>query len=308
MKHLVFFSGGSASWYVANRVKQQYGKDTLHLLFTDTLIEDNDLYRFIIETAANLFDNSSERVAQLISRASELPLVHTDMQARKEALEQLRLDTVEELPQFHWLSEQRDVWDVFHETRFLGNSRIAPCSAQLKQRMAKRFVKPNFNPEETTLYLGIDWTEEHRTGAPRKNWAPFPVEFPLVDDEPFNKIDIMRELDLQGIEPPRLYALGFAHNNCGGFCVRAGQGHFANLLEKNRELYLYHERREREFIEWIGAEVAILKRVKKGVPSPLALRQLREELDAKQTEQVDFMDLGGCGCFVTEDSTKEESQ
>ena len=70
--HLVFFSGGSASWYVANRVKQQYGKESLHLLFTDTLIEDNDLYRFIIETASKLYDNSSERVTYLIERASEL--------------------------------------------------------------------------------------------------------------------------------------------------------------------------------------------------------------------------------------------
>ena len=299
--HLVFFSGGSASWYVAHCVKQQHGKEALHLLFTDTLVEDNDLYRFIIETAANLYDNSSERVAELLNRASELPLVHTDMQARKEELEQLRLDTVAELPRLHWLSEQRDVWDVFHDSRFLGNSRIAPCSAQLKQRMARRYVKPTFDPASTTLYLGIDWTEEHRTKAPRKNWAPYPVEFPLVDDMAFNKVDIMRELDRLGIEPPRLYALGFAHNNCGGFCVRAGQGHFANLLDKNRELYLYHERREREFIAWIGAEVAILKRTRNKVTSPLTLEQLRTEIDAQQTADIDFMDVGGCGCFVTED-------
>lgn len=283
-----------------------YGKDALHLLFTDTLIEDNDLYRFIIETASKLYENSSERVAELIKRASELPLVHTDMLARKAALEKLRLDTIKELPRLHWLSEQRDVWDVFYDGRFLGNSRIAPCSAQLKQRMAKRYVMPNFNPDETTLYLGIDWTEEHRTKAPRKNWAPFPVEYPLVDDLTFNKIDIMRELERQEIEPPRLYAMGFVHNNCGGFCVRAGQGHFANLLEKNRELYLYHEKREQDFIKWRGADVAILKRTRKGVTRPLTLKQLREELDAKMTQDVDFMDLGGCGCFVTEDDKDEK--
>lgn len=305
MKHLVFFSGGSASWYVAQRIKQTQGIENLHLLFTDTLVEDNDLYRFIIETAAQLFDKSSERVDALIRRASELPLVHTDMDSRKRALEQLRLDTIAELPRLNWLSEQRDVWDVFHDVRFLGNSRIAPCSAQLKQLMASRYVKKTFDSSDTTLYLGIDWTEAHRVNAPRKNWAPYPVEFPLVDDETFNKIDIMRELDRLGIEPPRLYALGFAHNNCGGFCVRAGQGHFANLLEKNRELYLYHERREREFIAWRGADVSILKRQRQGVVGRLTLEQLRKEIDAKQTQDIDFRDVGGCGCFVTEESTND---
>lgn len=301
MKHLVFFSGGSASWYVAHRLKQEHGKEALHLLFTDTLIEDNDLYRFIIETASNIFEVSQERATELAQRANELPLVHTDMNSRKKALEQLRLDTVALMPRLHWLSEQRDVWDVFYNVRFLGNSRVAHCSAQLKQRMAKRYVKPCFDADSTTLYLGIDWTEEHRTNAPRKNWAPFKVEFPLVDDMTFNKIDIMKALESEGIEPPRLYAMGFAHNNCGGFCVRAGQGHFVNLLEKNRELYLYHERREREFIEWRGADVAILKRTRNKVTTPLTLEQLRNELDAKLTQEIDFYDVGGCGCFVTEE-------
>lgn len=157
--HLVFFSGGSASWYVAHRIKETHGYESLHLLFTDTLIEDNDLYRFCIESAANIFEVHYERVAPLIKRALNLPLVHTDMEARKEALEQLRLDTVALMPQLHWLSEQRDVWDVFYDVRFLGNSRVAHCSAQLKQRMAKRYVKPNFDADSTTLYLGIDWTE-----------------------------------------------------------------------------------------------------------------------------------------------------
>lgn len=120
----------------------------------------------------------------------------------------------------------------------------------------------------------------------------------------FNKIDIMKALEAEGIVPPRLYAMGFAHNNCGGFCVRAGQGHFANLLEKNRELYLYHERREREFIEWRGADVAILKRTRNKVTTPLTLEQLRKELDAKQTQEIDFYDVGGCGCFVTEEETE----
>lgn len=297
---IVFFSGGTGSWEVANRVRNEHGTDGLSLLFTDTLIEDNDLYRFIIETSAEIFGVTGVKVEALLKRASELPLVHTDMESRRLALESLRVDTIAEIPSLLWLSEQRDVWDVFEESNFLGNSRIAPCSAQLKQRMSRRYVKANFSAEDTVLYLGIDWTEEHRTKAPVKNWAPYPVEFPLCDEPYVNKIDIVRNLEALSIEAPLLYAMGFSHNNCGGFCVRAGQGHFANLLEKNRELYLYHENKEREFIDNIGKDVSILKRVRQGVTGRLTLEQLRNDLESSRQQEVDFTDIGGCGCFVDE--------
>lgn len=297
---IVFFSGGTGSWEVANRVRNEHGTDGLYLLFTDTLIEDNDLYRFIIETSAEIFEVTGDKVTELLKRASELPLVHTDMDSRRLALESLRIDTIAELPSLLWLSEQRDVWDVFEESNFLGNSRIAPCSAQLKQRMSKRYVKENFSAEDTVLYLGIDWTEEHRTKAPVRNWSPYLVKFPLCDEPYVNKIDIIRNLEALNIEAPRLYAMGFSHNNCGGFCVRAGQGHFANLLEKNRELYLYHENKEREFIDNIGKDVSILKRVRQGVTGRLTLEQLRNDLETSRQQEVDFTDIGGCGCFVDE--------
>ncbi|MFL6125012.1 hypothetical protein [Actinophytocola sp.] len=48
------FSGGIASWAVARRVADRYGVDDLVLLFADTLIEDDDLYAFVEESAAQL--------------------------------------------------------------------------------------------------------------------------------------------------------------------------------------------------------------------------------------------------------------
>lgn len=46
---------------------------------------------------------------------------------------------------------------------------------------------------------------------------------------------------LWGIRKPRLYGMGFVHNNCGGMCVRAGQGQFAMPLDKRPALYMKHE-------------------------------------------------------------------
>ena len=32
-----------------------------------------------------------------------------------------------EIPRLHWLIEGRTIWEVFHDDRFLGNSRLANC-------------------------------------------------------------------------------------------------------------------------------------------------------------------------------------
>lgn len=47
MKHIVNYSGGVGSWAVAKRVIARHGAENTTLLFTDTLIEDSDLYRFL---------------------------------------------------------------------------------------------------------------------------------------------------------------------------------------------------------------------------------------------------------------------
>lgn len=48
---MVQFSGGIGSWSAARRVVAEHGTEDLILLFSDTLIEDQDLYRFLDEAA-----------------------------------------------------------------------------------------------------------------------------------------------------------------------------------------------------------------------------------------------------------------
>jgi hypothetical protein len=256
VKHIVFYSGGIGSWMTAKRVIAQHGKEDVILLFTDTLIEDEDLYRFIDETVK-------------------------EMDA-----EYVRIE------------DGRTPWEVFKDVRYLGNSRLAQCSHILKQKTADKWLKAHFKPEEATLYLGIDWTEEHRKKAPVKNWAPYKVEFPMCEEPYLTKQDMLDELERLGIAIPRLYKMGFSHNNCGGFCVRAGQAHFLNLYKQMPDLYKYHEAKEQEMREFLGKDVSILRRTRNGERINLTLRQLREEIETNQMEQIDMFDIGGCGCFV----------
>lgn len=201
-----------------------------------------------------------------------------------------------------WLTEGRDIWQVFHDNRFLGNARLANCSKFLKQRPAREWLEANCDPAETTVYVGIDWTEIHRLEAVTRAYAPYPVEAPMCEPPYLDREDVLAAIRERGIEPPRLYRLGFAHSNCGGFCVRAGQAHFKRLLETFPERYAYHEGREQELREYLGKDVAILRDRSGGQTRPMTLREFRERMQGPETLfEFDSLDVGGCGCFVSEE-------
>lgn len=241
MRHLVFYSGGLASWRVAYDLHQQ-GKD-VHLLFTDTYIEDKDLYRFLLEGMQIIYgiDLTFE-----LNQVDKLPEPYEDMRKRKEVLHQISVTVMAACNKINWSGDNgNDVWDVFNNKNYLGNSRIAPCSQVIKQQLAKRIVKGKYDPDDTTLYLGIGWDEIHRASKPKEHWAPYDVVMPLMEEPYYTNDDHIDLLNSLGVRVPRLYGQKFAHNNCGGFCVRGGHGHFANLLANNPALYAYHEERER---------------------------------------------------------------
>lgn len=256
MRHVVFFSGGIGSYMTAKRVIEKHGAENVDLLFTDTKIEDEDLYRFINESVEKLGAN------------------------------------------YIYLADGRDPWQIAKDVRFLPNSRIAQCSHLLKQKPAKDHIFANYDPENTVLYLGIDWTEEHRRNAPIKNWSPFKVEFPMCEAPYMTKDQMLEVLKADGIEVPRLYKLGFSHNNCGGFCFRGGIGHFNNLLNQMPERFNYHAKKEQEMREFLKKDVTILKRTINGEAQRYTLEQLKND---NNVSQLEMFEIGGCGCFVNDE-------
>ncbi|MCY9760412.1 hypothetical protein M5X06_12865 [Paenibacillus alvei] len=312
-KHINFNSGGIGSWSALQRIIAQYGTRDVINLFTDTLIEDRDLYRFLIETTAQAY--GLPRPDELLSRCEEIPDIHSesDVDLRKQLIPEIASEAMRLIPGLVWVIDGRTPWDVFFNVRYLGNSRLAQCSHKLKQEVAAKWVKSTFplvevgsdgireyKAPDVVLYLGIDWTEDHRTAAPVANWSPYPVRFPMCDEPYVDKTEMLAQLDSVGIARPRLYELGFAHNNCGGFCVRAGQGHYVNLLERFPEQFAYHEQREREIQKHLGKDVTILKQTRNKKVERLSLSRLREIYeDGKRRAEIDRDDIGGCGCFVT---------
>ena len=197
------------------------------------------------------------------------------------------------------VNDGRNIWDVFKDDKFLGNSRLANCSKYLKQKPARGWLDANCDPATTTVYVGIDWTEIHRLPAIERNYQPYKAEAPMCDPPYLDKRQVLADLRSRGIEPPRLYGMGFAHANCGGGCVRAGQGQFARLLEVMPERFAWWEQQEQEVRDHLGKDVSILRDTRGGTTTPLTLTSFRERHELTP-EQIDLFDIGGCGCFVDE--------
>lgn len=253
MKHIVMFSGGAGSWMTAKRVAEQHGTKNLILLFADTKMEDEDLYRFLDEAAVNTG-------GKLVK-----------------------------------VADGRTPWQVFHDVRYLGNTRIDPCSRVLKRELLRTYLDEHYDPSDTRVYLGIDWSEEHRFIKAQGYWAPWEVRSPLCDPPYLDKKQVITALHENGVRPPRLYAMGFPHNNCGGFCIKAGQAHFKLLLQKLPERYAYHEKKELEMQKHLGQPVTILRDRRGGTVTPLSLRDFRKRVMANG--EIDEHEWGGCGCF-----------
>jgi hypothetical protein len=278
MKHVVMFSGGIGSWAAAKMVAATFGTDNLYLVFTDVkgntesshIGEDEDTYRFLDDAVKNIGGH------------------------------------------YIYINEGKDIWEVFKDKKFLGNSRLAHCSFELKQKPARKWLNENCDPNDTIVYVGIDWTETHRLPAIVKNYLPYKAVAPLAepyyhreDKMYYDKQELIEWAESEGLKTPRLYSLGFSHNNCGGGCVRAGQAQFKKLLEVMPERFAMWEEKEQEIIQHLGKDVSILMDMKDGVRRSLPLIELRRRVES-QPQLVDNDDLGGCGCFFEEDERGTE--
>jgi hypothetical protein len=255
VKHLISFSGGigsTISAIVAHENNLDY-----ELIFCDTLIEDEDLYRFNIDVANTL---------------------------KKEIIV---------------LKDGRTPWDVFVDRKYIGNDRLAHCSQELKKDQFEKYLntRNDISPENCFIVLGMSYDEKERIDKAKKHWLPYKVKSLSIEYKVYRNTwqDLLLKYKLQR---PRLYDYGFPHNNCGGFCVKAGQKQFLTLLQTNPERYKFHEEKELETIEIIGPTARpFLSIYRDGKKSFITLKEFRELVEQGKIT-VNPFDYSGCGCFT----------
>lgn len=252
--YICHLSGGLASWQAAKRTAERVGRQNVILLFADTKAEEKSTYAFLEQCVAD------------IGRVWG----------------------------WHVLCDGRTPWEVFKDERFLGNSRVDPCSRILKRELIGRWVSERFTPESCVQVFGFDWTEPHRFERLQKRFYPWPVEAPLLEPPFLEKYDMVRLAHEGGLIVPLMYRLGFQHNNCSGKCVKAGQAHFAKLLQIRPEFYADAEREEEKLRQRLG-NVSILTDRRGGSKKPMSLAQFRQRIAAGDYDRYDY---GSCSCFL----------
>jgi hypothetical protein len=300
VKHICMVSGGEGSAYTAALVQRTYGIDWL--LFADTLAEDTDAYRFLIESS--FFTLGLATPVSLLARVKKLPEWHEDRFGRRPVLAEIASEAMALAPQLRWISLGLDPWEIYKRDRFLGNSSVDPCSKHLKRTLVDRWAAKNCDPPDTTIYVGIDFTESHRFDdgkggglGPRKLADGWRYAAPMCEPPFHSRRDAVVWLQGAHISRPRLTLAGFSHNNCSTSCCKGGQGHRAHQLRTYPARYAFDEKLEEDMRDFLGKDVSMLTdRTGDGVKKPLTLKELRERIEAGR--QVDLFDIGGCGCFI----------
>lgn len=265
MIHLVQFSTGIGSAEVAYRAVERYGLGNVLLLTADTRREDADNWRF----AREVWEDLGRPVWEVIA-------------------------------------DGRTPMEVGRDERCVPNNRMAVCSKILKIDLIRSWLEDNYDPADVVMHLGLDWSEAHRIDGrmvqgkwrpgTRERWSPWVTGYLLTEPPLVEKPRLLQNSRDRGIEPPRLYADGFSHANCGGACVRGGQAQWELLLRTNRPRYLEWEGDEEETRAMLGKDVAILRDRRGGAGGrPLSLRAFRERLD-RSPAMFDDSDWGACGC------------
>lgn len=190
------------------------------------------------------------------------------------------------------LSEGRDPYQVADVHHIIPNSRVAPCTTELKVWPFQRFLA-GLSDRDITVHIGYDFSEMHRCEPTRRNYEAlgYKVDFPMLwKPYEFRKYDtVMREE--WGIEPPRMYKMGYTHANCGGRCVKQGQGDWIRTFINFPERFAAIEEWEQQMRKnEINAPYAILKSQTAGEKTPLTLRELREKYQAGQLGTLDGLD------------------
>lgn len=180
------------------------------------------------------------------------------------------------------ITEGRTPYKVSQEEHVIPNSRVAPCTLRLKMNPFRAYLADL--PKPITIHIGYDFSEMHRCDPTRKNYESlgYQVDFPLLwKPIEFLKYEILCR-EVWGIEPPRMYKLGYTHANCGGRCVKQGQGDWLRTLINFPDRYAEIEAWEEEMRKNpTNANYALLKDRRGGNLTPKTLKQLRQEYESR---------------------------
>lgn len=218
-----------------------------------------------------------------------------------------------------------DLWQGAKERRIMPSVWHGWCTIEAKIKPMEEWRAANCQPENTTIYFGYDWTEEHRLERSRQRLAAdgwHNVEAPLIWQPMMSKSEVLAALKASSLPYPQAYELGISHNNClATGCFKQGESAWRHLLSVLPEVYLAAEAKEQEFIDYLAATDPpdkqrskigmIFRKAPAGTSTHqiLTLKEFRQRIEAQGSLfAVATDDFGSCGCYDAEAELSEMSE
>lgn len=123
-------------------------------------------------------------------------------------------------------TQYRTIDEVFEQTRYMSGVGGARCTTELKKIPRLRFAQA-----DDANVFGFTSDERNRANDFATRNPDMILLWPLLENG-ITKQDCYDELKLSGIELPRMYRLGFDHNNCPG-CVKATSPWYWQMVRKH---------------------------------------------------------------------------
>lgn len=266
-------SGGVSSAVSTDRVIQKHGTGKVIKWFADTLVEDDDLYRFLADCLTRW--GEPEAAWWLLNKRKR----RADGRIMRKRIGNFVYHTEGKTPE--WIA-----W----EHKIIPNQKIAPCTYELKIRPFSKMIDKMRGQGSFVVCLGYNVFEIDRIRK-RQNWhryngKPRPPQgyqvrysgvyeaYPLLwHPRIYDPFEVVRSW---GIEIPRLYTEGFDNNNCNGECWRGGIAHWNRLRVVRPDRFQHKKAWEQLAQKRLGTDRARLRDQSGGKVEPLTLLELQE--------------------------------
>lgn len=230
MKYIVSVSGGLGSYEALRRCLAEKGREDTVAVFADVGRIERDG-----ETVCGE-DDDLYRFLDDIERVLDFPI--TRIKSEK----------------------YTDIWDVFFKQRMMGSTMRDPCSRWMKRQVIRDWQVSRFGKVNVMTVLGLGWQEAGRINEFKAVFGDA-CWFPCCEEPHVTNQDIIAELATLGVQPSRSYGLGFAHDNCGGFCVKMGLYQCYLLWKTRLKRWMFAEEMEHKFLMHIKkTDISIFRR------------------------------------------------
>jgi hypothetical protein len=174
-----------------------------------------------------------------------------------------------------------DVWD---KRQYMGGVAGAPCTLELKKKARYMFEMDN-----DIDYHVLGFTSEEQGRFDRFVMNERDNTLPILIDAGLTKADCYKILQDAGVEPPRVYAMGYPNANCIG-CVKATSPTYWNHVRRmHPDVFTARAKQSRE----IGARLVRVKGTR------IFLDELSPTAKGHPMKNLDFE----CGIFCHTDET-----